>query len=90
MGEPNVRQHLTEVTDVRIALHRIDLIQLPVKCLFGMKTFTPLCVQIYRKYNIVPKRIQGGTLEEVLRPPLKSQGHRTAHQIHLMVNLEHA
>jgi hypothetical protein len=51
MGEPNVRQHLTE---------------------------------IYRKYNIVPKRIQGGTLEEVLRPPLKSQGHRTAHQIHLM------
>lgn len=51
IGEPNVRQHLTE---------------------------------IYRKYNIVPKRIQGGTLEEVLRPPLKSQGHRTAHQIHLM------
>jgi hypothetical protein len=40
--------------------------------------------EIYRKYNIVPKRIQGGTLEEVLRPPLKSQGHRTAHQIHLM------
>jgi hypothetical protein len=39
---------------------------------------------IYRKYNIVPKRIQGGTLEEVLRPPMKSQGHRTAHQIHLM------
>merc|ERR1712113_320006 len=28
--------------------------------------------------------IQGGTLEEVLRPPMKSQGHRTAHQIHLM------
>jgi hypothetical protein len=41
--------------------------------------------EIYRKYNIVPKRIQGGTLEEVLRPPMKSQGHRTAHQIHLMV-----
>ena len=40
--------------------------------------------EIYRKYNIVPKRIQGGTLEEVLRPPMKSQGHRTAHQIHLM------
>ena len=33
----------------------------------------------------MPKRIQGGTLEEVLRPPMKSQGHRTAHQIHLMV-----
>jgi hypothetical protein len=56
IGEPNVRQHLTE---------------------------------IYRKYNIVPKRIQGGTLEEVLRPPLKSQGHRTAHQIHLMVTSHH-
>jgi hypothetical protein len=60
--------------------------------LLGQQTVPPIgepdvrrhLQEIYRKYNIVPKRIQGGTLEEVLRPPLKSQGHRTAHQIHLM------